>query len=47
MRNHANKMRAFISSEQVRETLREGQQVDPRIMRPTTSAILAEAMKEA
>ena len=31
----------------VRKTLLEGREVDPRIMRPSTSRILAAAMKQA
>jgi len=46
MSNHPDEKPVFISGKQVRKTLKEGQQVDPRIMRPTTSAILAEAMAE-
>jgi sulfate adenylyltransferase len=36
----------FISGKQVRETLQKGELVDPRIMRPSTSEILANAMKQ-
>ena len=35
---------AFISGKDVRKTLLEGKTVDPRIMRESTSRILAEAM---
>lgn len=46
MDNHADEKPVFISGKQVRATLQQGEQVDPRIMRPSTSAILAEAMKQ-
>jgi len=46
MENHPDEKPVFISGKQVRATLKEGQKVDPRIMRPTTSEILADAMKE-
>jgi len=46
MSNHDEEKPVFISGKQVRATLKEGKQVDPRIMRPSTSAILADAMKE-
>ena len=36
----------FISGKDVRKTLLEGKQVDPRIMRESTSRILAAAMAE-
>ena len=42
---HANEKPVFISGKDVRKTLTEGTEVDPRIMRPSTSHILAEAMK--
>jgi sulfate adenylyltransferase len=42
---HPNEKPVFISGKDVRKTLLEGKEVDPRIMRPTTSRILAEAMK--
>ena len=45
MDNHPNEKPVFISGKDVRKTLLEGREVDPRIMRPTTSRILAEAMK--
>ena len=35
----------FISGKDVRNTLVKGELVDPRIMRPSTSRILSEAMK--
>ncbi|MBN2024377.1 MAG: hypothetical protein JW809_16460 [Pirellulales bacterium] len=44
MENHPDEKPVFISGKQVRATLQAGQQVDPRIMRPSTSKILAEAM---
>jgi len=47
MENHADEKPVFISGKQVRATLLQGEQVDPRIMRPSTSEILAAAMKEA
>lgn len=43
--NHKDKKPISISGKQVRETLVSGNMVDPRIMRPSTSRILAEAMK--
>jgi len=46
MENHPNEKPVFISGKQVRATLLAGQEVDPRIMRPSTSKILAEAMAE-
>ena len=46
MENHKDEKPVFISGKQVRETLQKGEQVDPRIMRPSTSQILAEAMKQ-
>ena len=45
MENHKDEKPVFISGKAVRATLQKGECVDPRIMRPTTSAILAEAMK--
>jgi sulfate adenylyltransferase len=45
MDSHPNEKPVFISGKDVRKTLLEGREVDPRIMRPTTSRILAEAMK--
>ncbi len=42
--NHANEKPVSISGKQVRETLLKGEKVDPRIMRESTSTILAEAM---
>ncbi len=46
MENHKDEKPVFISGKQVRATLREGKQVDPRIMRPSTSEILARAMSQ-
>ncbi len=46
MDNHSDEKPVFISGKQVRATLQQGEQVDPRIMRPSTSAILAAAMKQ-
>ena len=45
MENHKEEKPVFISGKQVRATLQKGEHVDPRIMRPSTSAILAAAMK--
>ncbi len=44
MENHADEKPVFISGKQVRATLQQGEAVDPRIMRPSTSRILSEAM---
>ena len=44
MEHHPDEKPVFISGSQVRETLSNGEQVDPRIMRPGTSEILSEAM---
>ncbi|HXC50399.1 MAG TPA: hypothetical protein VN634_05915 [Candidatus Limnocylindrales bacterium] len=44
MDNHKDEKPVFISGKQVRQTLLEGKEVDPRIMRPSTSRILADAM---
>jgi sulfate adenylyltransferase len=41
---HKDEKPVFISGKDVRNTLLAGNQVDPRIMRPSTSKILAEAM---
>ena len=46
MENHKDEKPVFISGKAVRATLQKGEQVDPRIMRPSTSAILAAAMKQ-
>ena len=45
MENHPDDKPVFISGKDVRATLQKGEQVDPRIMRPSTSEILAAAMK--
>ncbi len=44
MENHTDEQPVFISGKQVREMLMRGEEVDSRIMRPTTSKILSEAM---
>ncbi len=44
MELHKDEKPVFISGKDVRKTLLEGQEVDPRIMRPSTSRILAAAM---
>ena len=44
MDNHKDEKPVFISGKDVRKTLLEGNEVDPRIMRPSTSKILAVAM---
>ncbi len=46
MTNHEGEKPVFISGKEVRATLQKGEQVDPRIMRSSTSAILAAAMKQ-
>jgi len=46
MENHPDEKPVFISGKQVRATLQQGEQVDPRIMRESTSRILAAAMKQ-
>ncbi len=46
MERHPDEKPVFISGKQVRATLQAGEQVDPRIMRPSTSQILAAAMKQ-
>jgi sulfate adenylyltransferase len=43
--NHPGEKPVSISGKDVRKALLEGREVDPRIMRPTTSHILAAAMK--
>lgn len=43
--NHKEEKPISISGKQVRETLLKGELVDPRIMRPSTSRILSEAMQ--
>ena len=47
MENHPDEKPVFISGKQVRQTLIEGRPVDARIMRESTSRILAEAMSKA
>ncbi|GAB4135341.1 MAG: sulfate adenylyltransferase [Planctomycetaceae bacterium] len=44
MANHPEEKPVFISGKEVRATLQKGEMVDPRIMRESTSKILAEAM---
>jgi sulfate adenylyltransferase len=44
MENHKDEKPVFISGKDVRATLQAGKQVDPRIMRESTSRILADAM---
>ncbi len=44
MENHADEKPVFISGKQVRQALLEGKEVDPRIMRESTSKILSEVM---
>lgn len=46
MEKHKDEKPVFISGKDVRNTLLKGEQVDPRIMRETTSKILAEAMAQ-
>jgi len=46
MERHPDEKPVFISGKEVRATLKKGEPVDARIMRPSTSRILAEAMKE-
>ena len=43
--NHKDEKPISISGKEVRATLLKGELVDPRIMRPSTSRILGEAMK--
>ncbi len=45
--NHPGEKPVSISGKDVRKALLEGREVDPRIMRPTTSHILAAAMRES
>ena len=47
MKNHPDEKSVFISGKDVRATLLKGQLVDPRIMRESTSEILATAMGSA
>lgn len=46
MENHSDEKPVFISGKDVRATLQKGEMVDPRIMRESTSSILAAAMKQ-
>ncbi len=46
MSNHSEEKPVFISGKAVRATLQEGEMVDPRVMRESTSEILAAAMKQ-
>ncbi|MDR3199489.1 MAG: sulfate adenylyltransferase [Planctomycetaceae bacterium] len=46
MEKHKEEKPIFISGKDVRKALLEGKEVDPRIMRQSTSKILAEAMAE-
>ncbi len=46
MKNHSDEKPVFISGKDVRATLQQGEMVDPRIMRESTSRILAEAMQQ-
>lgn len=46
MANHPDEKPVFISGKQVRALLQQGEQVDPRIMRESTSRILAEVMSK-
>ncbi|WP_437201631.1 sulfate adenylyltransferase [Planctomicrobium sp. SH664] len=46
MENHKDEKPVFISGKDVRNTLVKGEMVDPRIMRESTSRILAAAMKQ-
>ena len=45
MSNHPDEKSVFISGKEVRATLQQGDVVDPRIMRESTSRILAAAMQ--
>ncbi|MDR3111539.1 MAG: sulfate adenylyltransferase [Planctomycetaceae bacterium] len=47
MENHKDEKPVFISGKDVRATLQRGEEVDPRIMRQSTSKILAASMKTA
>jgi sulfate adenylyltransferase len=44
MDSHEGEQPVFISGKKVRELLMKGEPVDPRIMRPSTAAILSKAM---
>ena len=45
MENHEEEKPVFISGKAIREMLQNGDPIDPRVMRETTSAILSESMK--
>ncbi|MCS7238946.1 MAG: hypothetical protein NZ899_11865 [Thermoguttaceae bacterium] len=45
MENHPGEQPLQISGKEIRKALLEGRPVDPRIMRPSTARILAEAMR--
>ena len=47
MSNHAEEKPVFISGKDVRSTLQRGEMVDSRIMRKSTSEILAAAMNQS
>ena len=47
MENHSDEKPVFISGKQVRQTLLDGEKVDPRIMRESTSEILVAAMHKS
>ncbi len=47
MENHKDEKPVFISGKDVRATLLRGELVDPRIMRESTSRILADAMQKS
>jgi sulfate adenylyltransferase len=47
MQNHPDEKPVFISGKDVRATLQQGEMVDPRIMRESTSELLAAAMATA
>ena len=47
MKNHPDEKPVFISGKDVRATLLQGEMGDPRIMRESTSEILAAAMATA
>ena len=46
MENHSDEKPVFISGKEVRRALMAGEEVDPRIMRKSTAAILSEAMAQ-
>ena len=47
MEAHPDEKPVFISGKEVRATLQQGKMVDPRVMRQTTSKILAAAMSDS